>query len=71
MWGSNYETVNGTVSILGRNVAKVAVLDILPLEASISRYPEETIIKVESTEVEFSPDTLPRALRVYVFEPAG
>ena len=46
-------------------------LDILPLEAFTSRYPEEEIIKVESTEVEFSPDTLPRARRVYVLEPAG
>jgi L-ascorbate metabolism protein UlaG (beta-lactamase superfamily) len=46
-------------------------LDILPLEAFISRYPEETIFRVESTEVEFSPDTLPRTLRVYVLEPAG
>ncbi len=46
-------------------------LDILPLEAFISRYPEEAFIKVESTEVEVSPGTLPRALRVYVFEPAG
>jgi L-ascorbate metabolism protein UlaG (beta-lactamase superfamily) len=46
-------------------------LDILPLEAFISRYPEETIIKVESTEVGFSPHTLPRVLRVYVLEPAG
>jgi L-ascorbate metabolism protein UlaG (beta-lactamase superfamily) len=46
-------------------------LDILPLEAFISRYPEETIFRVESTEVEFSPHTLPRTLRVYVLEPAG
>jgi L-ascorbate metabolism protein UlaG (beta-lactamase superfamily) len=46
-------------------------LDILPLEAFISRYPEEAIIKVGSTEVEFSPDMLPRTLRVYVLEPAG
>jgi L-ascorbate metabolism protein UlaG (beta-lactamase superfamily) len=46
-------------------------LDILPLEAFTSRYPEGAIIKVESTEVEFSPDSLPRALRVYVLEPAG
>jgi len=46
-------------------------LGVLPLEAFISRYPEETIVIVESTGVEFSPDTLPRALRVYVLEPAG
>ena len=46
-------------------------LDILPLEAFTSRYPEEAIIKVESTEVEFSHHTLPRVLRVYVLEPAG
>jgi len=46
-------------------------LDILPLEAFIFRYPEEVIIKVETTEVELSPDTLPRILRVYVLEPAG
>jgi L-ascorbate metabolism protein UlaG (beta-lactamase superfamily) len=46
-------------------------LDVLPLEAFISRYPEETIFRVESTEVEFSPRTLPRTLRVYLLEPAG
>ncbi len=46
-------------------------LDILPLEAFASRYPKEAIIKVEATEVEFGPDTLPRVLRVYVLEPAG
>ncbi len=46
-------------------------LDILPLEAFASRYPKEAIIKVEATEVEFGPDTLPRGLRVYVLEPAG
>jgi L-ascorbate metabolism protein UlaG (beta-lactamase superfamily) len=46
-------------------------LDILPRGAFTSRYPEEAIINVESTEVEFSPDTLPRTVRVYVLEPAG
>ena len=46
-------------------------LDILPLEAFISRYPEDAITKVGATEVEFSPDTLPRTLQVYVLEPAG
>jgi L-ascorbate metabolism protein UlaG (beta-lactamase superfamily) len=46
-------------------------LDILPLEAFISRYPEDVITRVGATEVEFSPDTLPRTLRVYVLEPTG
>jgi L-ascorbate metabolism protein UlaG (beta-lactamase superfamily) len=46
-------------------------LDILPLEAFISRYPEDAITRVGATEVELSPDTLPRTLRVYVLEPAG
>jgi L-ascorbate metabolism protein UlaG (beta-lactamase superfamily) len=46
-------------------------LDILPLEAFTSRYPEETVTRVGATEVEFSIDTLPRTLRVYVLEPAG
>ena len=46
-------------------------LDILPLEAFISRYPEDAITRLGATEVEFAPETLPRALRVYVLEPAG
>ena len=46
-------------------------LDILPLEAFTSRYPEEAVTRVGATEVEFSIDTLPRTLRVYVLEPAG
>jgi L-ascorbate metabolism protein UlaG (beta-lactamase superfamily) len=46
-------------------------LDILPLEAFTSRYPEDAVTRVGATEVEFSLDTLPRTLRVYVLEPAG
>jgi L-ascorbate metabolism protein UlaG (beta-lactamase superfamily) len=46
-------------------------LDILPLEAFTSRYPEDVITKVGATEVEFSPDSLPRILQVYVLEPVG
>ena len=46
-------------------------LDILPLEAFTSRYPEDTVTRVGATEVEFSIDTLPRTLRIYVLEPAG
>jgi L-ascorbate metabolism protein UlaG (beta-lactamase superfamily) len=34
-------------------------LDILPLEAFASRYPEGVVTRVGSTEVEFSRDTLP------------
>jgi L-ascorbate metabolism protein UlaG (beta-lactamase superfamily) len=45
-------------------------LDILPLEAFTSRYPEDAVTRVGATEVEFSPDTLPRTLQVYVLEPA-
>ena len=46
-------------------------LDIMPLEAFTSRYPEDAVTRVGATEVEFSLDTLPRTLRVYVLEPAG
>jgi L-ascorbate metabolism protein UlaG (beta-lactamase superfamily) len=46
-------------------------LDILPLEAFTSRYPKETVRRVGATEVELSPDTLPRTLRIYVLDPAG
>lgn len=45
-------------------------LDILPLEAFTSRYPEVAVTRVGATEVEFSPNTLPRTLQVYVLEPA-
>jgi hypothetical protein len=46
-------------------------LNILPLEAFVSRYPEDAVTRVGATEVEFSRDTLPPTLRVYVLEPAG
>src|ERR687897_1293152 len=46
-------------------------LNILPLEAFTSRYPEDVVTRVRATEVEFSLETLPRILRVYVLEPAG
>jgi L-ascorbate metabolism protein UlaG (beta-lactamase superfamily) len=46
-------------------------LDILPLEAFTARYPDDVVTRVGATEVEFSPDTLPRTLRIYVLEPAG
>ncbi len=46
-------------------------LDILPLEAFTSRYPEDAVTRVGATEVEFSSDNLPRTLRVYILEPAG
>jgi len=46
-------------------------LDILPLEAFTARYPDDVVTRVGATEVEFSPDTLPCTLRIYVLEPAG
>ena len=46
-------------------------LDILPLEAFTSRYPDAVVTRVGATEVEFGPDTLPPTLRIYVLEPAG
>jgi L-ascorbate metabolism protein UlaG (beta-lactamase superfamily) len=46
-------------------------LDILPLEAFTSRYPEDAVKWVGATEVELSLDTLPRSLRIYVLNPAG
>jgi L-ascorbate metabolism protein UlaG (beta-lactamase superfamily) len=46
-------------------------LNILPLKAFTSRYPEETVKRVGATEVEFSFDTLPGTLRIYVLEPAS
>lgn len=46
-------------------------LDILPLEAFTSRYPEAVVKRLRSTEVELNLDTLPRTLRLYVLDPAG
>ena len=46
-------------------------LDILPLEAFTSRYPEDAITRVGSAEVELSQSTLPQTRRIYVLEPAG
>ena len=46
-------------------------LNILPLEAFTSRYPEGMVDRLGSTEVELNLDTLPRTLKVYVLEPAA
>src|ERR687893_354843 len=46
-------------------------LNIFPLEAFASRYPEGVVSRVGATEVEFSRDTLQPTLRVFVLEPAG
>ena len=46
-------------------------LDILPLEAFTSRYPEGVIERPQSLEIELTPDTLPTTPRVYVLEPAA
>ena len=46
-------------------------LNIFPLEAFASRYTEGVVSRVGATEVEFSRDTLPPTLRVFVLEPAG
>lgn len=45
-------------------------LDILPLEAFTSRYPESAVRRVGATEVELRPETLPETLRIYVLNPA-
>ncbi len=45
--------------------------EILPVEAFLSRYPREVVVSVGGSEVEFTPSTLPSALRIYVLEPAG
>ena len=46
-------------------------LDILPLEAFTSRYPQGAITRVGSAEVGLSQSTLPRTLSIYVLDPAG
>jgi L-ascorbate metabolism protein UlaG (beta-lactamase superfamily) len=46
-------------------------LDILPLEAFTSRYPEDAISRIGSAEVELSQSNLPRKLQIYVLDPAG
>jgi L-ascorbate metabolism protein UlaG (beta-lactamase superfamily) len=46
-------------------------LNILPLEAFTSRYPEDAVTRVGAEEVEFDSGTLPPTLRIYVLEPAG
>jgi L-ascorbate metabolism protein UlaG (beta-lactamase superfamily) len=46
-------------------------LNVLPLEAFTSRYPEDAVTRVGATGIEFSSDTLPPTLRIYVLEPVG
>jgi L-ascorbate metabolism protein UlaG (beta-lactamase superfamily) len=44
--------------------------EILPVDAFLARYPRETVARVGSSEVEFTPDTLPPSLRICVLEPS-
>jgi L-ascorbate metabolism protein UlaG (beta-lactamase superfamily) len=46
-------------------------LNILPLEAFTSRYPEGAITRVGSAEVELSQSTLPQTRQIYVLDPGG
>jgi L-ascorbate metabolism protein UlaG (beta-lactamase superfamily) len=46
-------------------------LNVLPLEAFTSRYPEDAVTRVGATGIECSSDTLPPTLRIYVLEPVG
>lgn len=45
-------------------------LDVLPLEAFTSRYPQEAVRRVGAAEVELRPDTLPGRREIYVLDPA-
>lgn len=44
------------------------VLDIEPVDTFLQRYPEDEITRVGGPEVEFTPDSLPEGLHVYVLE---
>ena len=46
-------------------------LDILPVEAFTSRYPEEAVRRVGDPAVELRPGALPEALEIYVLDPAS
>jgi L-ascorbate metabolism protein UlaG (beta-lactamase superfamily) len=46
-------------------------LDILPLEAFTSRYPDEMVKRAGSAEIELSSATLPRHLEILALEPAN
>jgi L-ascorbate metabolism protein UlaG (beta-lactamase superfamily) len=46
-------------------------LDILPLEAFTSRYPEDAVTRAGDTEIQLHPGALPRALQICVLEPAA
>jgi L-ascorbate metabolism protein UlaG (beta-lactamase superfamily) len=43
---------------------------ILPVDAFLSRYPRETVVRVGDSDVEFTPDSLPPGLRICVLEPS-
>jgi L-ascorbate metabolism protein UlaG (beta-lactamase superfamily) len=46
-------------------------LDILPLEAFTSRYPEDVVRRVGTTEIELQPSTLPQTFQIIVLDPAS
>jgi L-ascorbate metabolism protein UlaG (beta-lactamase superfamily) len=45
--------------------------EILPVQGFVSRYPQEKVVNVGTSDVEFTPDTLPKGLSVYPLEPAN
>jgi L-ascorbate metabolism protein UlaG (beta-lactamase superfamily) len=42
-----------------------------PVEAFLSKYPEAVWVYTNSTQVEFTPETLPKEFRIYVMEHVG
>jgi hypothetical protein len=46
-------------------------LNILPLEAFTSRYPEEIVDVRSTTEIELTPHTLPESMRIVALQPAA
>jgi hypothetical protein len=46
-------------------------LNILPLEAFTSRYPEDAVTRVGDTEIQLHPGALPRAFQTCVLEPSS
>jgi L-ascorbate metabolism protein UlaG (beta-lactamase superfamily) len=46
-------------------------LDMLPLEAFTSRYPDDAVTRVGDAEIQLSPGALPRTFQICVLEPAA
>ena len=49
----------------------ISRIPLLPVEPFARRYPRDAVVRTDSAQVSFAPDSLPERLSIYVLRPAG